>query len=713
MPLVARYDCDGGGFPVLRGSVLRVAQKFLGAMAALLIVPIAINVGTGGTPPPWLAPLADWVWPVAVVCVLVIVALEVIEQRGSRGEAISTRHPNDPRNIDRALDQVARYIDLRQRNSFAEKVRIALSLDERPDAVRQPAHLVQRIDAGTFQVSEAGDIGAVFEELSGSMLILGGPGAGKTTQLLDLAERLIADGRAQRRRSPDNEPPVPVVVDLTDWSRPRTRRRWLPSRTRSSDPQPMSLWLGTTLRERYGIPAMVSATWLAEDRLVLLLDGLDEVSERDRERCVEEINELQRAVTRLAVCSRTADYDSLRGRLRLQGAVEIQPFRREQVVAFLHAISPQLNGVAEALSGDKELWEMLTTPLMLNVMALAYGEKSARLVPHDGNPETRRKLLFDAYVIEVLARHRARTWSLSTERTLLALRALAHISTATNSGVQVARPSVQALDAGLDDAQKRIQAGWLTVAPAFTGAIALAAVIAQKTGMVIGLLAGAAACFLGMLFLTNAQLVASPNRMTTARYLLLFAWSVFIGTVLYLELWVLLELMPADWEVSSNFWLTGLIGFLAFVSWTTLVYGPMTTDRDIPVGRAPLALVIQALLSAPGVIIASAFWPLPAFIGLWPTLSAVIGIVVGWVIGMALSQTTLASLTRFVLVFAGEPDPWRPGLLQFAADRSLLSFVDTEYRFVHLLVRDHLAVCDPALLASTVTTRRDELARRT
>lgn len=383
---------------MVSGSVVRVLQKLFGAVAGLLVVPIAVNIGTGGTPPPWLAPFTGALWPVALGCVVAVVALELVEQRGSVRDVIAARRPDDPRNIDRALDQVARYVDLRQRNSLAERVRIALALDERPDAVRQPVHLVQRIGGGRFEVREAGDIAAVFEELSGSMLILGAPGAGKSTQLLDLAERLIADARAERVRGASATRPVPVVVDLAEWSRSGRRRFRLWPRSRPGPPVALSTWLGTVLRERYGIPALVSTAWLADDGLVLLLDGLDEVRESDRERCVKEINGLQRSVTRVVVCSRTADYAALREDLRLQGAVEIQPFRRDQVVTFLGAVSPQLRGVADALAGDEELWELLTTPLMLNIMALAYGEGSAPPVPSDGDPETRRRLLFDSYL---------------------------------------------------------------------------------------------------------------------------------------------------------------------------------------------------------------------------------------------------------------------------------------------------------------------------
>jgi hypothetical protein len=57
----------------------------------------------------------------------------------------------------------------------------------------------------------------------------------------------------------------------------------------------------------------------------------------------------------------------------------------------------------------------------------------------------------------------------------------------------------------------------------------------------------------------------------------------------------------------------------------------------------------------------------------------------------------------------GQPDPWRPAFLRFAVDRSILVRAGREYRFLHLLVRDHLAECDPAALGDAVERRRVEL----
>jgi len=81
-----------------------------------------------------------------------------------------------------------------------------------------------------------------------------------------------------------------------------------------------------------------------------------------------------------------------------------------------------------------------------------------------------------------------------------------------------------------------------------------------------------------------------------------------------------------------------------------------------------------------------------------------------WPIVVLLVMTALqVPAARLAMVVAGLPDPWRAGFLNFGADRSLLVATGSEYRFVHLLVRDHLATCDPAALAAAVRKRRETL----
>jgi hypothetical protein len=109
----------------------------------------------------------------------------------------------------------------------------------------------------------------------------------------------------------------------------------------------------------------------------------------------------------MAVTCRRQDYDRLKGQLTLQGAVEIQPLTRMQITQYLDAAGNSLAGVREALRQDGTLWELLDSPLMLNIMALAYRNRPASEVIQGTTIGDRRRRLVSAYVTEVTTRRQA------------------------------------------------------------------------------------------------------------------------------------------------------------------------------------------------------------------------------------------------------------------------------------------------------------------
>jgi predicted NACHT family NTPase len=68
--------------------------------------------------------------------------------------------------------------------------------------------------------------------------------------------------------------PVPVVFNLSTWSQDET----------------LLGWLATELSTKYQIPRRIGRPWLEQNRLLPLLDGLDEVNLADRIACVKAIN---------------------------------------------------------------------------------------------------------------------------------------------------------------------------------------------------------------------------------------------------------------------------------------------------------------------------------------------------------------------------------------------------------------------------------------
>src|SRR5215207_5401973 len=154
-------------------------------------------------------------------------------------------------------------------DSLEEAVLLKLGIKEDPSAVKYPRIIKRQPTNETLPTGKS--MLEIFREIGSerSLLILGAPGSGKTTMLLELTRQLIQ--RARR----DETKPIPVVFNLGSWKEKPT----------------LSHWLEEELNTFYYVPRKTALDWINENRLLLLLDGLDEVKEDNRAKCVEAINQ--------------------------------------------------------------------------------------------------------------------------------------------------------------------------------------------------------------------------------------------------------------------------------------------------------------------------------------------------------------------------------------------------------------------------------------
>lgn len=228
----------------------------------------------------------------------------------------------------------------------------------------------------------------IFDQIGQSFLLLGEPGAGKTTLLIQFAQDLI------ERRANNSFQFVPVILNLSSWAKQRKN---------------FSEWLVDELNEFYRIPRRIADRWVERNDLMLILDGLDEMELEYQVECVRAINKyLSEHLVDLIVSSRTSDYKLYIDRLKLDTAIAVMPLTQFQIDKFLNNVGDQFSTIRRILHHDVPLRSLATTPLMLNMMLLAYQDFTHEQLSGSFTLEERRRHLFNVYIARMYDRRRRR-----------------------------------------------------------------------------------------------------------------------------------------------------------------------------------------------------------------------------------------------------------------------------------------------------------------
>jgi DNA polymerase III delta prime subunit len=230
-------------------------------------------------------------------------------------------------------------------------------------------------------------------DIKGRLLILGEPGAGKTTELLSLAQDLLQQAQQS------DEHPIPVLFELSAWSTE-------PGKT-------LDDWLIAQLRDRYNVRPEIAKYWIEHHQLLPLLDGLDELrridgmdgdtpEELDKQRqyqqiqCLHDINTYLdlHPQTSLAVCCRRQEYEALdlqgEALRRLNGAIYLKSLDDDQIEAYFQ--KARFPHRWAALKDQPELLELARSPLFLLMLLMVY----------QGQTITTKSELLDAYITQQL-----------------------------------------------------------------------------------------------------------------------------------------------------------------------------------------------------------------------------------------------------------------------------------------------------------------------
>ena len=240
-----------------------------------------------------------------------------------------------------------------------------------------------------------------FSKSDERLLLLGDPGAGKTTILLAFAREAVA------RRLEDPTQPVPIVAPIATWN--------------PVDALTLDNWLGEIIT---AVEQDVIDELLSNGQALLLLDGLDELGRTSTNKNGEVFDPRARfaeglpAGNSILITCRAREYTEIGKKLPLGGAVVLQPLDDAGIAEFLQE-TPDL---LAAVKSDDQLLAMARTPLLLSLFAFAYrdlGDEATKLRDLASGPAELRDKIIGAYVSRRVE-HESIRWRESGDATLTA-----------------------------------------------------------------------------------------------------------------------------------------------------------------------------------------------------------------------------------------------------------------------------------------------------
>ena len=280
---------------------------------------------------------------------------------------------------DRLLSEVKREVQAGRSQSLHAAVLANLSQDSQPVGVSRCWDVeVKAGNRPSFRLPPKASVAKVFDRTGGKLVILGATGAGKTTTLLELA--LVLVSRAEQ----DPSLPIPVLFELGSWK---------------SESGAIADWLIAQLQYKYGISPAVGKKWLAEQKLLPLLDGLDEVETHRQNICIQAINQFITSEFKpkhLVACSSFEVYKNCQTRFKLQAAVLLKPLTETQIQNYL--LEARSRELWYGIENEPELLKLAKAPLLLSMMALAYDDILIESWKRINSPEEQRKYLLTAYI---------------------------------------------------------------------------------------------------------------------------------------------------------------------------------------------------------------------------------------------------------------------------------------------------------------------------
>lgn len=260
-------------------------------------------------------------------------------------------------NVKGLFDSLQERYQYRYQSKLDGRFEITLEVSECFDS-QHPQKFIERyaLDAKVSAAFTA--ISSAFEK-QGRLLIVGSPGVGKTVLLLKLALNLLAKTDLAKQEA------FPVIFNLASWS---------------EEYKDFEDWLITTLVSSNGLSKEFAATLLQQERIIFLLDGLDELARNEtkeyahyqRAACLASLNDYLRRNRQAVICCRREEFIQMQKETGqdapVSAKIEVLDLTKAEIaLALLHAHADKIsraaaNNLLSVIQTSETFLEVLSTP---------------------------------------------------------------------------------------------------------------------------------------------------------------------------------------------------------------------------------------------------------------------------------------------------------------------------------------------------------------
>jgi hypothetical protein len=251
-----------------------------------------------------------------------------------------------------------------------------------------------------------GSIADVFgaKGLPSRLVVLGDPGSGKSILAQWLTVRLLSGEPAAAAGNGTwaaSSKAVPVLLPLTTWDPSIPLKDWAAMQMARSYP-----WLGKEIQVQGRAGRTLAGLLLDQGRVLMVLDGLDEVAEENRLTAFRKLSEAARQDQAMVITCRTREYAQVVHDARQQPmprtpVIRLHPLPLKAVRTYLDradAGSGRLRQVLRQVDAAPrgQLAQALTSPLALWLVATVYRDPDknpAELARYPGRSEILKHLL--------------------------------------------------------------------------------------------------------------------------------------------------------------------------------------------------------------------------------------------------------------------------------------------------------------------------------